>query len=442
MHDTVKTAASEEVAAAAPGAPSAAVRWYCLVVLMLVTAVSMLDRQIMSILVEPIRRDLGLNDSQMGLLSGVAFALVYATLCLPAARLADRWRRKRMIAIALTIWSTMTMLCGAAANGVQMFLTRFGVGAGEACGGPAVQALVGDMFPMRQRATAMTVLVLASPLGITVGLAAGGWALQEFGWRTVFLLAGIPGFILAPLVLFTFPNIQKGMADGARAAPVKGGFLTTVGVLWRTRAYVNMVAGAALMMLLSLGAHTWLPAFLQRSHGLSYKEIGAGLGAAFGVGSLIGHLAGGPLMDLLGRRDLRWHFWMAAIIAPLGALCAASAFLAPAHLVFPLIGAQALLVGLFAAPLAAITMNLAPVEARATGSAIMTFVIQGIGVALGPQVVGLLSDALRPSFGEESLRVALLAACIVGVPATWFFFRASLTYRKDVAAVLARNQAA
>lgn len=441
MHDTARTAASGEVAEAVAGAPRAAVRYYCLVVLMLVTAVSMLDRQIMSILVEPIRRDLGLDDSQMGLLSGVAFALVYATLCLPAARLADRWSRRRMIAIALTVWSSMTMLCGAAANGVQLFFARFGVGAGEAGGGPAVQALIGDMFPMRQRASAMTVLVLASPLGITVGLAAGGWALQEFGWRTVFVLAGVPGFILAPLVLFTFPEIQKGMADGAVAPEVKGSFLKTVGVLWRTRAYVNMVAGAALMMLLSLGAHVWLPAFLERSHGLSPVEIGAGLGAAFGIGSLIGHLAGGPLMDVLGRRDLRWHFWMATIIAPTGALCSAAAFVLPVGYVFPLIGMQSLLVGLFAAPLAAITMNLAPIESRATGSAIMTFCIQGIGVALGPQVVGSLSELLRPSFGEESLRVALLCACVVGIPAAGFFFRASLSYRKDVAAVLARNKA-
>ena len=442
MHDTARTAASDEAAATVTGAPPAAMRYYCLVVLMLVTAVSMLDRQIMSILVEPIRKDLGLDDTQMGLLSGVAFALVYATLCLPAARLADRWSRRRMIAIALTVWSSMTMLCGAAANGVQLFMTRFGVGAGEAGGGPAVTALVSDMFPMRQRATAMTVLVLASPLGVTVGLAAGGWALQEFGWRTVFVLAGIPGFILAPLVLFTFPEIQKGMADGAKVQATKVSFRTTIELLWRTRAFVNMIAGAALMMLLSLGAHVWLPAFLQRSHGLSPVEIGAGLGAAFGIGSLIGHLAGGPLLDLLGRRDLRWHFWIAMFIAPTGALFAAAAFVAPPEYVFLLIGMQSLIVGLFGAPLPAITMNLAPIESRATASAVMTFAIQGIGVALGPFVVGRVSDLFRPTFGDESLRMALLAACLAAIPATWFFFRASLTYRKDVAAVLERNKAA
>ena len=441
MHDTASPSASAERAAPPleRDAPPTIVRYYCLVVLMLVTAVSMLDRQIMAILIEPIRRDLNLTDSQMGLLSGIAFAFVYATLCLPAARLADRWSRRKMISIALASWSVMTMLCGAAANAVQLFLARFGVGAGEACGSPTVQALVGDLFPMRQRATAMTVLVLASPLGITVGLAVGGWVLQEYGWRTVFLLAGIPGLILSPLVLFTFPDVRKGMADGVTVAPETGSFLKTVRALWQTRAFPNMIAAAALLMLLSLGVQSWLPAFLERSHGMSHAEIGAKLGAAFGLGSLIGHLAGGPLMDLLGRRDLRWHFWLATAIAPLGAGAAAAAFVVPADYVFPLIGLQSLLVGLFAAPLAAITMNLAPIESRATSSAIMTFTIQMIGVGLGPQVVGLASDLFRAAYGVESLRMALLCTTAVGAPAAILFFRASLTYRKDVATVLARN---
>ena len=416
-------------------------RYYCLLILTLVATMSTLDRQIMNILLEPIRKELGLSDTEMGLLTGLAFAFVYATLCIPAARIADRWSRRKMVALAITSYSIMTILCGAARNGLQMFVARFGVGAGEACGNSSGHALVGDLFPRRERATAMTVLMLSAPVGMALGLAFGGWALQEFGWRMAFVLVGIPGLILGPLVFFTIPEIGKGMADGVTRAPPAQPFGQTLKALWASRAFPNMIFGATVTAMAAMGAMTWLPAFLARSHGMSHAAIGAALGASVGVGSIFGHILGGPLIDWLGRRDLRWHLWVPMLTNPLAALLAAAAFLAPLDYVFPLLALQMFLAGLFTAPMIAIVMNLAPVAARATASAILGFVMNNVGMGLGPQLIGIASDLLKPAFGVESLRYALLGSTALGLIGALLYFRASLTYRADLGMVDARNQA-
>jgi len=436
-------AQSVEVRAAAPaeaGFPRLQ-RYYCLLILTLVATMSTLDRQIMNILLEPIRKELGLSDSQMGLLTGLAFAFVYATLCIPAARVADRWSRRKMVALAITSYSVMTIFCGMARNGLQLFVARFGVGAGEACGNSSGHALVGDLFPRRERATAMTVLMLSSPIGMALGLAFGGWALQAFGWRTAFFLVGIPGLILGPLVFFTVPEIGKGMADGVKHAPPAQPFAQTLKALWSSRAFPNMIFGATVTAMAAMGTMTWLPAFLARSHGMGHAAIGAALGASVGIGSILGHLFGGPLIDGLGRRDLRWHLWVPMITNPVGAVLSAVAFVAPLDYVFPLLAVQMFLAGLFTAPLIAIVMNLAPIAARATASAILGFVMNIVGMGLGPQVIGIASDVLKPAFGEQSLRYALLGSTALGLIGAALYFRASLTYRADLAMVDARNKA-
>jgi MFS family permease len=416
-------------------------RAYCLILLMLVYTMSMLDRQIMTILIEPIRAELKLSDTVMGLLTGTAFALVYVTLCIPAARFADRWSRRKMVALAIAGWSLMTILCGSATNVMQLFAARFGVGVGEACGSPATQALVGDLFSRRRRGTAMAVLMLSAPLGMGAGLALGGWALAAYGWRTAFILAGLPGFVLALLVFVSFPEVRKGMADGVVKPRAAEPLWTTLRALWSTRSFPYMIIGASFLTLISMGLLSWVPAFFIRSHGMGTVEVGTKLGAALGVGSLIGHLAGGPLMDFLGKRDLRWHLWLPTVAAPLSGMLAAAALLAPANLAFPLLGAQLLLASLFTAPLIAITMNLAPVSSRATAGAVLGFILNAVGLGFGPQMVGIASDILAPALGADSLRVAMLAVTPLGLVAGMLFFRASLSYRADIDTVDQRNQA-
>lgn len=419
---------------------STARRWYMLIVLAMVGSVSIIDRQIINILIESIRRDLSLSDSQIGFVTGLAFAATYMVMCIPAARLADRWSRPRVIAIAVTVWSVMTVLCGTAQSFMTLFLARVGVGFGEAGGNAPSQAIVGDIFPRQRRATAMSILLLASPIGIGTGLLFGGWAVEQFGWRTTFLLAGLPGLILGPLVFLTFPKVRKGMADGVRAELPPLSFFATVRQLFAIRTIPWLTMAGTLTALLSMGISSWVPAFLLRSHGLSQSEIGALLGLALGTGSLIGHIVGGPALDLLGKRDLRWHFWVPMITVPMAGLLAAAAFLAPIGQVFWLLACQVMLAGLIAGPMVAIVMTLAPVQARATASACIFLIISSLGVGLGPQFIGIVSDLLRPAYGEESLRWALLSATLLAVPALLSYLMASRHYRADIAAAQQRNR--
>ena len=413
--------------------PSLAYRGYVLFMLVMVGAVAMIDRTILTILVEPIRREFSLSDSQIGLLTGVAFALVYAVACVPAARLADRTSHKAVIAAAVTLWSFMTVLCGLAQNFVQMFLGRVGVGLGEAGSSAPSQALLSDLFPQRQRSTVMAIYLLGAPIGTGVGLGLGGWALGEYGWRTAMILAGVPGLILGPLVFLTIRNMRKGLADGITQVTAQKPLAETIGILWRIPTLPLMLAATMVNSVAGFGIFTWIPAFLERSHGLTSAQIGGGLGLAMASGSILGHLAGGPLADLLGRRDLRWHLWIPTITSLLVGVIVASVLNAPPALIFPLIGLQVFVSGLFSAPMMAIATTLPPVWARATSAACNLLLINIVGLGFGSWAVGQLSDLLRPAYGEESLRIALLCTLVLVIPTSFLYYLASRHYRADFA---------
>ncbi len=418
---------------------SAATRYYVLFILILVTTIGFMDRQIMGILVEPIRADLGLTDSELGAL-GLIFAVVYVAACFPVARLADRWSRVNVIAIGVTFWSLMTGACGFALNTAHMFLGRIGVALGEAGGAPPSHALVADLFPRERRATAMSLLMLCSPIGLAGGLFLGGWAAEAYGWRWAFFIAGGLGVLLGPLVYFTFPKVRQGAADGLKQKLKQPPFLQTMRQLLGIRSLLCMLIGAGLLTLLSMSVNYWAPAFLARSHGMSTGEIGAMLGSTLGVGSFTGHLLGGLLFDFAGRRDLRWHLWLAACIGlAAGGLVFYALTAADIQLAVYVLAVQAFVSGLFTGPMIAIIMNLAPVMARATASALLTLMVNVLGMGIGPQLVGWISDFLRPGFGEESLRYALLCSTAIVIPAACFFVLASLFYRKDLDAAEVRN---
>lgn len=415
-------------------------RIYVLVMLLLVASANALDRHIMNILIDPIRREFGFDDGQIGMLSGLAFGLVYAIFSLPAARLADTWSRVNVITIATSIWSVATIACGQAQTGLQLFIARFFVGFGEAGSGAPSQATLGDLFPRTQRATVLGLLTLGAPIGMAGGLALGGWVLEHYGWRAAFLVAGLPGIVLAPLVFFTLPRVRPGMSDGVqkKASPIPLG--VTLRGLFSTKTLVLLLVAVTTQTMMAIGIQSWLAAFFERSHHMTPSAIGAALGGALGVGSIIGHVAGGPLFDLLGKRDMRWHLWMPALIGPIAGALLAAALLGPANAAFPLIAIAFCISGFFAGPMLAIVMNLAPVAARATYAAVLVFVINAVGMGLGPFLSGRFSDLLRPSFGDESLRMALLCMIAFSVPATLLFLWASRTYRSDLAAADARNR--
>ncbi|MET0365534.1 MAG: MFS transporter [Sphingobium sp.] len=418
--------------------PGLAYRGYVLLLLMLIAAVAAVDRQILFVLVEPIRHEFGLNDKQIGALTGIAFALTYVVVSIPVARLSDRAPRKIVIGVAVSIWSVMTALTGFAQSFFQLFITRVGVGFGEAGAAAPSQALIGDMFPPRQRATAMSLYLMGAPLGMAVGLGMGGWVAQHYGWRWALVAAGVPGIILGPLMLFTVRNITKGAADGITRTFTPPGIGETLRMVARIRTLPFLFGGATLQSLLASGLVGWMPAFLQRTHGLSPVTIGASLGAAMGAGSLIGHLLGGPLSDWLIRRDLRWPLWLGAGIVLVSGLLSLLAFAGPASIFFPAIALQILVSGLFTSPLLSLVVSLPPVWARATTVAVMYTVLQLVGLGIGPTAVGALSDALRPAYGEGSLQMAMLLSLLLAFPAALLLLLAARHYRADHAAAAER----
>jgi MFS family permease len=434
-------AALDAQMAPASDSVSAARRGYILFVLTLVGTLNYLDRQVLTILLEPIRKDLHLTDTHIGFLTGIAFTFVYVGLAVPAARLADNWSRRKVIALAIGAWSVMTALCGVAQSFTQLLLARMGVGVGEAGGHPSCTALVGDLFPKAQRSLAMGIFLLSMPLGIGLGLLIGGLAVGALGWRGVFVLVAAPGVLIAPVVWLTIPEVRQGLSDGIQEQLANPPLLKTVRLLLSFPSYRNMVLAQICASMLGLGISLWLPSFLARSHGMTPSQIGAYLSIGFAVPFGVGLLGGGRLTDWMGRRDVRWYFWLPAIATFINGIAAACAFLAPTAYVFWFMAIAYLAISSFIGPNLVITQTLSPIAFRATACAFTAFMVNTIGLGIGPQAMGVVSDLLRPAYGEESLRMSLLLVTTLSIPATFFYYRASRTYRADMAAADAHNNA-
>lgn len=398
---------------------------YALFVLLLVYIVNYVDRQVLSILMEPIRRELRLTDSQLGLLSGLGFALFYAAAGLPIARLADKASRKNIIAGSLAMWSAATAICGLAVNFPQLLLARAAVAIGEAGAGPAGHSMIADLFPHGKRATALAVFSCGVPMGVLVGLLAGGWLNQAFDWRTAFVVVGLPGLVLTAVVALTLKEparteAQDGALDGALS------WRAAMAVLFKIPAYNLLVAGSALHAFTSYGALQWNPAFMIRVHGLTTGQAGLALGLISGVTGVLGTLGGGWFADILGRRDNRWYAWLPAAMIAVRAPLFITAYLAPtpglaiACLVLP-----GFLGNAFTGPVFGTVQTLAPVRTRAFASAWMLFIISLVGFGLGPLAIGVTSDALTPAFGVRGLGYAICIAALGEIISVAFFMMAA-----------------
>jgi MFS family permease len=385
-------------------------RYYALGLMTSAYMLNFLDRQILSILQEPIKRELQLSDSQLGLLTGFSFAVFYILLGLPIARWADRGIRRNIMAVALGVWSAMTTLCGSAHSYFQLLLARVGVGVGEAGGSPPAYSMISDIFPQRDRATAYGVYGMGLNLGILAGFLTGGWVNQFFGWRVAFFVAGIPGVLLALIVRATLAEPQRRQSANAAAssqdAPPVADVLRR---LWAHRTFRHMVWGTSLLSFAAYGMFNWLPPFLARTHGLTTGVIGTWLALILGVGGAVATFAGGYLSDRLARRDVRWYSWVTTIAFAISVPLQLAAFLADdvrvALLCFVIPGAMA---QICVPSLMAVTHNLVENRMRALSSAIVLFILNMLGLGLGPLAVGIVSDALRPMAGENSLRYAML----------------------------------
>jgi MFS family permease len=417
-----------------PAAPAGRLHsWYVLTLLFGVYVMNMADRQIVGILAEDIKRDLHLTDGQIGILAGPAIAFFYAILGVPMAYFADRTHRVRFIAACIAVWSVMTMLGGRAGNLIELAATRVGVSIAEAGGSPSSVSLIADHFPARRRGTAMAIWTSATTVGLFVGFAIGGVVNQELGWRTTFFAAGMPGLVLALLLVFTTREPVRGAADMTPgvAAGSKNLF-ATFAFLWRIKAFRQSIFAVALCNFCVFAVLSWAPSFAVRRFALGTAEVGGvmGTGIALAGGTMM--ILAGIATDGLGRRGL-WRPPVAvATMLVLSAALFTGAFLATDFRTFAVLfvlGYAALMTN---PPISwVILQTYSPPEMRGMATAVLLLVIALCASVPAPLIVGYASQALAPSVGAASLGYALLAAPIAVVAAAIQFLRVARTIRRE-----------
>lgn len=385
-------------------------------ILLLVYILNFLDRQIVGILAQPIAKDLGLSDLQIGLMTGLAFALFYTGLGIPIARYADRpsTSRVKLIAVCLAVWSAMTALCGAAGSFLQLFLARVGVGIGEAGGTPPAHSLISELSPPEKRASALSFYQLGPPVGGLIAMVLGGFLADSIGWRWAFVVVGAPGIVLA-LVVFVLlrdPRSEGGLPQAAPAA--QSNFRDAFAQIWASRANRLILASVAFAATANYGMLIWGPIFIQRSFGISASQTGLWFGLANGIGSALGVWYGGQLGDRMLKRGKQHLMTAPAIALALSSpLLVAGMLVSDWHvavlLFFPAIGLMWLHVG----PTYSAVQGLVPPSSRATASASILLMQNLFGLGLGSPLIGKLSDHLKPEFGADSVRWVL--AVLVGV---------------------------
>jgi predicted MFS family arabinose efflux permease len=410
-------------------------RIYVLALLTLVFVVNFIDRQVLSVLIEPIKRDLQLTDTQLGLLSGLAFALFYVTAGVPIARLADLQSRRNLIAVCMIAWSAMTAVCGVATNFVQLLLARIGVAVGEAgCVAPS-HSILSDYFRPADRPMALSIYSAGASVGIFLGLLGGGWLAEAMGWRQALIVIGLPGIAVALLVLLTLGEPRRGMSLPDQAAigtSQPAHFWSDLGQLLRRPTLVFIALAGGFQSMVTYGIATWLPAFFMRVHDMSASRAGATLAVISGLVAGLGAVVGGTLTGHLARRDRRWLLWVPTIAAVGATPLYAFAVLSPSvSTSLTLLAPAAFLSMVYVGPALSATHGVAGVALRATGVALTLFVSNLLGLGGGALLVGMVSDAFVAAEPTVSLRYGLLAVLIANVPATIGYLLAANSLRKD-----------
>jgi len=377
-----------------------------LAMLLLVYVFNFVDRQILAILAAPIQQELGLDDAQMGMLGGLAFAILYSTLGVPLAWLADRTSRSWVITVSLVCWSLFTAVCGLAQGFWHIFGARLGVGIGEAGGVAPSYAVIGDHFPSEKRAFALSIYSLGIPLGSAAGVLAGGYVAARVDWRAAFLVVGLAGLLIAPL----FKAVVKDKPRPATSAPAMR-FGEVAAMLAGKPAFWLLSFGAASSSMLGYGLAFWLPSLLQRSFGLDLVETSWFIGAVLLLGGTVGVLAGGALADRLGRADRAFYGWVPALAYVVAVpLFAGGIWTGSVTVAFLLFLVPQALAYVWLGPVTSAVQHLVPPEARATASALFLLINNLIGLGGGIYALGALSKALTPLYGPEALRFSMLYA--------------------------------
>lgn len=409
----------------APEVEGRGYRYYVLALLTLTAMFSIVDRLILSILLQDIKAEFQFSDTQIGLITGLAFTLFYVAFSIPFGWIADRKNRKTMIAICLAAWSAITAFHGAAVGFWSLFLCRIGVGVGEAGSGPASNSLIADYFQKHELAKAMGILTLGATAGTGLGLMTGGFIADLWGWRMAFVVLGVPGIILAGIIYLTIREPVRGRySDQPVSTTSSETWVATMASLARNTTYVRVTISYALLNVIGYAMVLWLAAIMIRNFGLSTGDVGFYLGMAFIVGGIPGPILGGYLGDILARRNPKWRAWLPAIA---GLICLPVYFtciiMTTNFTPFLALFCIGYFIFLFATPstLALMQISVKPGE-RASAFAIAMLVNNLVGQAIGAFLVGALSDALAPAYGIMSLNYAVISICaLFGIPGVLYY---------------------
>jgi len=407
-------------------------RAYVMFILVVVYTFNFIDRQIVGILAVPIKADLGLSDTQLGLMGGLAFALFYTGLGIPVAMLADRWKRVWIMTAALTIWSAMTAACGLAQNFWQLFLGRLGVGVGEAGGVAPAYSLISDYFPSHQRARALSVYSFGIPIGSALGILFGGYIASKIDWRYAFFAVGLAGIVIAPIFKLTVAEPERGQYDRHKSDGTAPTLRVIVQKLTHKPSFWIISLGASASSMMGYGLFFWLPSFFVRSFGLDLLEASMFYGAILLIGGIAGVWLGGALADRFGADQRGMYvkipafaflttvpFYILAILSP-NLTTTFFALLIPTGLGLAWLG-----------PVLSAIQHVVPPTMRATASAIFLFINNLIGIGLGTVALGVISDGLEARFGDESLRYAILAGTGFYLIAATLFLLSAKRLAKD-----------
>jgi len=424
---------------AANPAPAASARGMAIYATLLLAATQMLsvaDRNILSILLVPMQRDLKVSDAAMGALTGLSFTLVYATVALPMARLADRGVRRNIIAGALAFWSVMTVACGAATNYAALLVARMGVAAGEASAHPAIISFVGDSFSPRRRGTALGVLMVGSGLGTGLGAVLAGHLTEAYGWQSAFFALGAPGVLLALLIFFTVREPVRGAHEGGdRPDLASSSWRETLRYLFEIRSFRALLVGQICVGMAFALYLSWMPAFLMRVGGMSVKEASSWFGAQV-IPALVGIMIGGYATDLAARHGARFRVITLAAMLTIGAVVFAILLVSPDISVsIAMMFVYAFFVGPVAGLSPAANMDVVHPRARGAVTAVAGFGASVIGGGLGPMVLGAINDAILPTYGAQALRYSLGMAPLILLLGAVAFLVASRRTDEDAARV-------
>lgn len=399
---------------------------YALGVFTATYTLSFMDRTMLGILMESMKQDLQLSDAQLGFLTGLAFAVFYAGLGIPIARWADRGNRITIASMAIGIWSVMLFTTGFVVNFLQLALVRIGAAVGEAGVFPPAYSLIGDYFPVKERTRALSIYMAGISVAIIVGYLLAGWINQYYGWRVAFIAISVPGVLATILIRFTLPEPRQGAGNTQSQQSEQAPLIATVKTLWRQSSYRYMVLALSLTNIAGLGLSQWYPSFFIRQHGIETGELGLWLGLGAGISGAVATWLGGHLADRFFANNARGQLRVCIVSSILVFFCVGLLLLSPSQYL-----ALSMLIPIYAlnlfyyGPLLALVQRLVDERMRAVSLAFLLLVLNLIGMGLGPQMIGILSDVLNPHLGNPALATSMIIVSSTVFFAAYFFWKAS-----------------